>query len=34
VIYTGPATSFNDDGSVAGDGNTVPVRGLNYSGDF
>jgi hypothetical protein len=34
VIYTGALLTFTDDGSVAGDGNVLPERGLNLDGDF
>lgn len=34
VIFTGSALTFTDDGSVAGDGNVLPERGLTYDGDF
>lgn len=34
VIYIGALLTFTDDGSVAGDGNVLPERGLNLDGDF
>lgn len=34
VIFSGNALTFTDDGSVAGDGNVLPERGLNLDGDF
>lgn len=34
VIYTGPATSFIDDGAVAGDGNVAPVEGVALKETF
>jgi hypothetical protein len=34
VIYTGTATSFTDNGTVAGDGNTAPVHGVSIEETF
>jgi hypothetical protein len=34
VIYTGTATSFTDDGTVAGDGNTAPPHGVELKETF
>jgi hypothetical protein len=34
VIYTGTATSFTDNGIVAGDGNTAPVHGVSIEETF
>lgn len=34
VIYTGTATTFTDDGSVAGTGRNLPERGIDYHGAF
>jgi hypothetical protein len=34
VIYTGGATSFIDDGTVAGDGNVAPVHGVALQETF
>jgi hypothetical protein len=34
VIYTGTATHFIDDGTVAGDGNVEPVHGVGIQETF